>query len=46
MISESDPIGKTRFEFIQDPWLGGDTTQNLYKLHKKVNYMDYLKKQL
>lgn len=42
MISENDPIGKTRFEFIQDPWEGGDVQYGVFKLRNKTNYLQYL----
>lgn len=39
MISENDPVGKTRYELIQDKWQGGDvsrSTNNKSKTYEGV----------
>jgi len=38
MISENDQVGKTRFEFIQDKWIGGDVGGDLFKVNYPHNY--------
>lgn len=38
MISENDPIGKARFELIQDKWVGGDIEGELFKVNTPLNY--------
>lgn len=38
MISENDQVGKTRFEFIQDKWIGGDVAGELFKVNYPHNY--------
>ena len=39
MISENDAIGKTRFEYIQDRWEGGDTNGRLYEVNQRKDYI-------
>ena len=44
MISENDAIGKTRFEFIQDRWEGGDAEGKLCQVNKREDYLKLVKK--
>ena len=44
MISENDAIGKTRFEFIQDRWEGGDVKGKLCQINKREDYMELVRK--
>lgn len=32
MISENDPVGKTRYELIQDKWQGGDVNPKMVNI--------------
>lgn len=43
MISENDAIGKTRFEFIQDRWEGGDGHGSLYQVNKREDYLQLIR---
>ena len=38
MICQNDPVGKTRFQLIQDRWIGGDVTGELYKVNFPQDY--------
>ena len=44
MISENDPIGKTRFEYVQDRWEGGDAQSQLYQVNNREDYLKIVTK--
>ena len=39
MISENDAIGKTRFEFIDEKWIGGDVSGKLYHVNAREDFL-------
>ena len=38
MISEHDPVSKTRFRYIGGEWVGGDVQKALYTPFRNRNY--------
>ena len=40
MIGEGDPVGKTRFEYVQEQWQGGDANHKVFTIENKKNYKE------
>ena len=42
MIGEGDPVGKTRFEYVQEKWEGGDVDKKMFSIENSKNYSKFV----